>query len=403
MSSFVFVTFDGGGNQEPAFTAAAELGLRGHSVVFAGYESQRRRVDDLGFAFVVLPRSGSADFRSAAPGERIRLLQACVMANPDHVDDIADVVDTTGADIVVVDAVMYAALTAAEHWGLPVAALAHTTPAAHAPPPAVAARRAVFEDVSALRGRLGLSPAVTATELLNRFPVVVATLRSMDPVERGPAWSHVGPLTPAPASTDRTDRTPLPSCIGGSDPVVLVSLSTLTIYGDQTARLQAILDGLAGAAVNVVATTGPAISPSALRAPPNAVVVPFLPHGTVMSSVSACVSHAGHGTVMTALVHGVPLVCTPNAAADQPYVAGRVAELGAGVALAADARPERIGEAVEAVLRDPSYAAAARRLAAEAAAAPGAAGAATLLEGLATRPAEPDRVSTGTEVGDGTS
>jgi MGT family glycosyltransferase len=398
MTTFLFVTFDGGGNQPPAFAAAAELRARGHSVLFAGYESQRRRIEDLGFGFVSLPRAGSCDVRSAGPAERLRLLQASVMANPDHVDDIADVVDASGADMLVVDALMYAALTAAEHRGLPVAALAHTTPAAHETPAAVAARRAVFQAVSALRTRLGLPPASTATELLDRFPVVVvATLRSMDPVERGPAWSHVGPL--APTAPD-TGRITLPAGIVDGDPVVLVSLSTLTIYGDQAARLQAILDGLAGRAVTVIATTGPAIHPLALRAPANAVVVPFLPHDAVMPAVSACVSHAGHGTVMAALVHGVPLVCLPNPAADQPYIAGRVAELGAGVALAADARPESIARAVEAVLTVPSYAAAARRLAAEAAAAPGAGGAATLLERVADT-AAPRCSSIRTEVCDG--
>lgn len=397
MTTFLFVTFDGGGNQPPAFAAAAEVRARGHSVLFAGYESQRRRVEGVGFGFVALPRSGSCDVRSAPPGEGLRLLQAAVMANPDHVDDIAEVMEAAGADLVVVDAVMYAALTAAEYRGFPVAALAHTTPAAHETPDAVAARRTVFQAVSELRTRLGLPPAATATELLDRFPVVVATLRSMDPVQRGPAWSHVGPLSPAAPDTGPIT---LPSGIGERGPVVLVSLSTLTIYGDQRARLQAILDGLAGAAVTVIATTGPAIRPSALRAPPNAVVVPFLPHAAVLPSVSACVSHAGHGTVMAALVHAVPLVCLPNAAADQPYIAGRVAELGAGVALAADARPENVARAVEAVLTVPSYAAAARRLAAEAAAAPGARGAATLLERLAST-AVPGSLSIRTEACDG--
>jgi MGT family glycosyltransferase len=263
---------------------------------------------------------------------------------------------------------------------VPVAALAHTSPAAHETPAAIAARRPVFEAVSVLRERLGLPPAATATELLGRFPVVVATVASMDPVERGPGWSYVGPLG---VTSPMTEPGSQPWPIAGVGPLVLVSLSTLTIYGDQTPRLQAILDGLGGSGHTVVVTTGPAISPSALRAPENAVVVEFVPHAAVMPAVSACVTHAGHGTVMAALADGVPLVCLPNAAADQPYIAARVAELGAGVALTADIRPDAVGKAVDAVLTTPSYTSAARRLAEEVAAAPGPEGAAAILEGLA--------------------
>lgn len=40
MSRFLFLTWDGGGNQSPAIGIAQELRGRGHEVVFAGYASQ---------------------------------------------------------------------------------------------------------------------------------------------------------------------------------------------------------------------------------------------------------------------------------------------------------------------------------------------------------------------------
>jgi MGT family glycosyltransferase len=208
----------------------------------------------------------------------------------------------------------------------------------------------------------------------------VATLRSLDPVQRGPAWHHVGPL--APAGPHRQAAV-LPWSTDASEPLVLVSLSTLTAYGDQTPALQAILDALAATGLRVLVTTGPAVSAVKLRAPRNAAVFSFLPHAHVMPAVSACVTHAGHGTVTAALANGVPLVCRPNPAADQPYLARRIAELGAGLSVPTDAGPDHVRWAVERVLSEPSFRAEAHRLAAEAAAAPGVAGAAEILERLA--------------------
>ena len=40
MTRFAFVTWDGGGNVPPAVGIAQELVLRGHEVVFLGYEVQ---------------------------------------------------------------------------------------------------------------------------------------------------------------------------------------------------------------------------------------------------------------------------------------------------------------------------------------------------------------------------
>lgn len=42
MARYLFLTWDGAGNQPPAVGVAQALRERGHNVVFAGYESQRR-------------------------------------------------------------------------------------------------------------------------------------------------------------------------------------------------------------------------------------------------------------------------------------------------------------------------------------------------------------------------
>jgi UDP:flavonoid glycosyltransferase YjiC (YdhE family) len=116
--------------------------------------------------------------------------------------------------------------------------------------------------------------------------------------------------------------------------------------------------------------------------PSNAVIRRFVPHALVLPQAAVTISHAGHGTVTASLTHGVPLVALPNPAADQPFLAATIQRLGAGLALEGTAGPEAIRTAVREVLGQPSYARAARTLAAKIGAMPGAAGAADQLERL---------------------
>jgi UDP:flavonoid glycosyltransferase YjiC (YdhE family) len=90
--------------------------------------------------------------------------------------------------------------------------------------------------------------------------------------------------------------------------------------------------------------------------------MPFIPHAEVFPQTTVTVTHAGHGTVTATLAHGVPVVCLPNTASDQPAHAAKVAALGAGIALDSDiALPEAIGEAVMRILADRAFATAAQR------------------------------------------
>ena len=119
---------------------------------------------------------------------------------------------------------------------------------------------------------------------------------------------------------------------------------------------------LAALPVRGLVTAGPELAPSQLPAAPNVTVVRAAPHGQVIPQAAAVVTHCGHGTVMKALSAGVPLVCLPMSR-DQLEVAARVVALGAGVRLRPGASSAAIARAVRTVLEDPSYRAAARRMA----------------------------------------
>jgi UDP:flavonoid glycosyltransferase YjiC (YdhE family) len=74
-----------------------------------------------------------------------------------------------------------------------------------------------------------------------------------------------------------------------------------------------------------------------------------------MATAVLVVCHAGHGTTMAALAHGVPLVCVPGLGRDQEPIAMRVGELGLGIALERDATARAIRDAATAILADQSY------------------------------------------------
>jgi UDP:flavonoid glycosyltransferase YjiC (YdhE family) len=93
------------------------------------------------------------------------------------------------------------------------------------------------------------------------------------------------------------------------------------------------------------------------------VLVPFVPHASVLPHAAVTVTHAGHGTVAASLAHGVPVVALPNPAADQPVLARQIAKLGAGIALDGEsATSAEIADACRRVLTDGEYAKGARRM-----------------------------------------
>ena len=114
---------------------------------------------------------------------------------------------------------------------------------------------------------------------------------------------------------------------------------------------------------NVIMTTGSGIDPAALGpVPDHVVVLGFVPQQPILARSAAVVSHAGSGTVLGAIAARLPQVCIPIGA-DQHINAAQVAEAGAGIAIPPDQRtPERIRAAIDSVLAEPSYAAAAGRL-----------------------------------------
>jgi MGT family glycosyltransferase len=165
----------------------------------------------------------------------------------------------------------------------------------------------------------------------------------------------------------------------GDDPKVLVGLSTT--YANQRPMLEAIIDALAGLAVRGLVTTAGMVDAAALPAPANVTIADYVQHSSVLDRTDVMVTHAGLGSIASAMSFGVPVVCMP-VDRDQPLNAQRVADFGAGITLPPAASAGEIARALEAVLADPGYRDAARALNAAGRAEGGADGAAAELEGM---------------------
>ena len=135
----------------------------------------------------------------------------------------------------------------------------------------------------------------------------------------------------------------------------------------QEGLLQRAADALGQLQVRGLVTTGPAVDPAVISAPQKVTVTRWVRHADVLPHCSAVITHGGHGTVMKALIAGVPLILVPLGR-DQPDNAARVVHAGVGIRLRKNASAGPLRAAITRVIADPRYRAAADVMAARLAA-----------------------------------
>ncbi|WP_433056997.1 glycosyltransferase [Dactylosporangium sp. CS-033363] len=332
---FLFAFAGGNGHLQPLLPLARAAAARGHAVAFTGRPG-------------VLPKEFEGFPAGAdAPNERRPLLRLDREREEREFRDgfagwiARERAATTRAvaqawrpDVVVCDEGDFGSMIAAESLGLPHASVVVLAAGTFGRPGGLAER---LDENRAAHG-LAADPDLA---MLDRHLVI-----SPVPPSFRPAACTMQPMPPVP---------PKPT----DPPTVYLTLGTIfnTESGDLFARL---LAGFRTLPVQLIVTVGAAIDPAELgEQPGNVRVERYVPQADLLPRCSAVVSHAGSGTVIGALAHGLPMVLVPMGA-DQPDNADRAAALGLGVVLdAVDATPADAAEALRTVLTEPSYAAAA--------------------------------------------
>jgi|HubBroStandDraft_1064217.scaffolds.fasta_scaffold00881_14 UDP:flavonoid glycosyltransferase YjiC (YdhE family) len=349
MTSLLLVPFPPPGHTEPMTALAARLREDGHTVtVFAESGTTRWGLRRPLPPQMYASADGAALYRHLFFGDIVAMTS-----------DIVDLADECGAELIVADVLMPGGGLAAELAGLPWVSLSC------APVPVLDSFRLFIPDHAvpsfaprSTRESLGL-PAGDERNLLGRtsgrLHLIPATPRFSGFPELPAHVALVGPLAAVPDL--HADRPP------AARPVVAVTSSSnpmawLTLVQDR--YLSAVRQALAGLEV-----TGLIAHEAAGRPPPNVRFLGRTPHDALFDRCDAVVTHAGWGTVSRALLRGLPLVLVPFYG-DQPYIAARCADLGAGIVLPADTvTAAQLRDAIRAVIEEPGYRKAAGELADE--------------------------------------
>jgi UDP:flavonoid glycosyltransferase YjiC (YdhE family) len=193
--------------------------------------------------------------------------------------------------------------------------------------------------------------------------LLLATSRAFDfQADSLPAnFRYVGPLLDVPnwSKSLQAKSWQAPWSAQSDRPRALIACSTGA--QGQCDLFQRIIDAMGAVEIDALATTGPNLDVVDLRAPKNVHLIRGAPHDLVMKDVSVVVSQGGHGTVTRSLINALPQLILPMGR-DQADNAARVEAKGAGLRLPPTASEAEIAAAVNRLITEPQFKAAARLL-----------------------------------------
>jgi MGT family glycosyltransferase len=389
--------WDSGGGVEAVQTVVRRAVARGHDVRVLGTDGLRSRFESAGAVFLPYKYAPDNDLR----WPETDLLKDWETRNPltlwarvrdrllvgparEFCRDVLEELHREAADVVVVDTMIPSARFGAEAARVPAVIVMHgpyMVPRGDVPPlgtgfmpargrlgrlrdrSAAALALAVFRSglpaLNQARAEFGLAPLRDGLDLMGRADrILVCSSPSFDfaPGSVPANVRYVGPQLDDAARAASGNPWAGPP----GRPLVLVGLSSTVMR--QEGLLQRAANALGQLQVRGLVTTGPAVDPEVIAAPPNVTVTRWVRHADVLPHCSAVITHGGHGTVMKALIAGVPLVVVPLGR-DQPDNAARVVYAGAGIRLRKKASVSALRAAVAQVIDDPGYRAAAGRMA----------------------------------------
>ncbi|MBK5292140.1 MAG: glycosyltransferase [Acidobacteriia bacterium] len=397
MSRFLFVMVEAGGNVPAQISIARRLAARGHEVHVLSDRAAESEVLAAGcrfLPFVHAPHNNMRDreadvvrdWESSFPPAQVRRVGERLMFGPAsaYARDVLETAERLQPHGIAVDCLIFGAIAGAEKSKVPAAVLVHFP--VHPPGEGVTPFGLELHPAKGLLGRLrdrallsltrqkfgfgllplnaarlqlGLAPLSDVFEqykTLHRRLILTSFEYDFAPPNLPDKVCYAGPQLDDP---EWARNATVPGLEAPGPPLVAVSLGST--YQRQEKPLAAIAEALGRLPVRGFMMLG-GVQGLTTAAPPNVIVVRSAPHAAVLPHASAVVCHGGHGTVMKALAHGLPLVVMPIGR-DQKDNGARVEVSGAGVALSPSASAGRIADAIRRVLREPGFRSGAQRMA----------------------------------------
>jgi UDP:flavonoid glycosyltransferase YjiC (YdhE family) len=176
--------------------------------------------------------------------------------------------------------------------------------------------------------------------------------------------SHITNIQPIrPVAFASAGNESLPEWVRSDGPMPLVYVTFGTVFNQDVSLFRTVIDALSSLPTRAVVTVGPAGDPQLLGEHSADIhVARYIPQTELLPYCTVVVSHAGSGTFLAALAHGLPQLCLPQAA-DQFRNAESCSRSGAGLALGpGEVTVEAVRDAVGRLLGQGTFRGAAERL-----------------------------------------
>ncbi|MEI9984517.1 MAG: nucleotide disphospho-sugar-binding domain-containing protein [Aliidongia sp.] len=384
--NFLLASWGTSGNLNPLLTAGRQLLRSGHGVRLIADEAMREQVEAAEFDFRTWYRAPSGNAADPTDVSDLKEWMRRAIFDPcaAYAADIRDEIGRVPTDGVLAIDALFGAVLGAEAAGVPVALLSPHISIRPLPgiPPAgsglaqpktpedfaevaaandelvatLNAHLPILNKAFAQLGLIGVSHVLDMYDRPDRLLLAISRTFDFPAAILPDNFRYVGPLLDQP-NWSNPWRAPWPA--GSNRPRALIASSTGA--QGQADLVQRIIDAMGMVEVDAVATAGPNLDIADLHAPANVRLVQTAPHDAVMKEVSLVVTQGGHGTVNRALVNGLPQLIMPLGR-DQGDNAARVEARGAGLKLPASATAEEIAAAVNRLIKEPHFRAAARRI-----------------------------------------
>lgn len=368
MSKIVFFSIPAHGHTNPTIPVVAELVMRGHQVWYYSFQEFQGKIEDAGAVFIAcdqyLPKLSQKKLEQKAGKDFTALIEMVAETTIALDEKVCTELRDIQPDCIVSDSICLWGKLFAKKLKIPY--ICSTTTFVFNQHTAKLMKQSFIEIWRMIRGMPRINKKiqllkghgyevesfVSMIQNDNETDTIVYTSKEFQPLADtfSGRYAFVGPSIRKPLPVKQNKK---------EGKRVYISLGT--VLNQQPDFYQNCVKAFANSDYEIVMSVGEQTEISSLdRIPGNFIVKPSVDQIAVLQTADVFITHCGMNSVNEGLYFGVPMVLFPQHS-EQRTVAGRVAELGAGIMLKGK-KPSDLAAAVAEVLENSTYKENARKL-----------------------------------------